>query len=354
MWRYQPTKNGKKTKVPYQPNGSKAETDNDSTWNAFYFCVKVHNTRNFDGIGFVFRASDPYLGVDIDDCIADGQLKAWAIPIVAKLKPVSYAEISPSRTGIKFWTKAVVGDRACVIPVQDGKLEIFDDVRYFTVTGIQGRGTPTTGQAVIDWIYDTYDIKAKPKHKNATSLTIPSTGTMNLPLIEQIRKSKVADKFDRLMAGNFDDYESHSHADWNFCLIIASYTDNPYEIDGLMRQSGLMRGKWDEVHWRDGARYGERTIQRAIESKSGTRRKRKEWLPRQVYRYKQSLSEKGLSFSQILKNGDGWEILDIKCPCGTEGCLGTLNISRKRYTTSTNCKLSSLSSFLKSIKEMTQ
>jgi hypothetical protein len=35
-------------------------------------------------------------------------------------------------------------------------------------------------------------------------------------------------------------------------------------MDRLFRQSGLMREKWDEVHFADGATYGERTIERAI------------------------------------------------------------------------------------------
>jgi primase-polymerase (primpol)-like protein len=36
-------------------------------------------------------------------------------------------------------------------------------------------------------------------------------------------------------------------------------------MDRLFRQSGLMRAKWDEVHFADGATYGEQTIERALE-----------------------------------------------------------------------------------------
>jgi len=35
-------------------------------------------------------------------------------------------------------------------------------------------------------------------------------------------------------------------------------------MDRLFRQSGLVREKWDEVHFADGSTYGEKTIERAI------------------------------------------------------------------------------------------
>jgi predicted RNase H-like nuclease (RuvC/YqgF family) len=35
-------------------------------------------------------------------------------------------------------------------------------------------------------------------------------------------------------------------------------------MDSLFRDSGLMRPKWDEVHYADGSTYGAKTIQRAI------------------------------------------------------------------------------------------
>lgn len=35
-------------------------------------------------------------------------------------------------------------------------------------------------------------------------------------------------------------------------------------MDQLLRDSGLMREKWDEQHFADGSTYGEKTIERAI------------------------------------------------------------------------------------------
>jgi primase-polymerase (primpol)-like protein len=49
------------------------------------------------------------------------------------------------------------------------------------------------------------------------------------------------------------------------CSLLAFWTGgDTHQIDRLFRDSGLYREKWDEVHFSDGATYGERTIERAI------------------------------------------------------------------------------------------
>jgi len=42
----------------------------------------------------------------------------------------------------------------------------------------------------------------------------------------------------------------------------------PDADEQLFRQSGLLREKWDEVHYADGSTYGEKTIERAIATTS--------------------------------------------------------------------------------------
>jgi primase-polymerase (primpol)-like protein len=49
------------------------------------------------------------------------------------------------------------------------------------------------------------------------------------------------------------------------CCLLAFWTGgNRAQIDRLFRQSGLMREKWDDVHYADGRTYGEKTVERAI------------------------------------------------------------------------------------------
>ena len=49
------------------------------------------------------------------------------------------------------------------------------------------------------------------------------------------------------------------------CCLLAFWTRGDAGwMDSLFRDSGLMRSKWDEVHYADGSTYGSKTIQRAI------------------------------------------------------------------------------------------
>src|ERR1019366_4321778 len=48
----------------------------------------------------------------------------------------SYAEISPSGKGVKIWTRAQLpSDSGVAFPLGDGRIEVYDHARYFTVTG---------------------------------------------------------------------------------------------------------------------------------------------------------------------------------------------------------------------------
>ena len=141
-WRAE-TRRGKPTKIPYQVNGSKAQSNNPQTWTDYQTaCEHLHK---FSGIGFVFSEDAPHCGIDLDNCLDEnGKVKKWARPIVDRLAPVSYGDVSPSGNGIKFWTKARLPELAkhkVYIAEPTGEaIEAYDSGRYFTVTG-KGKGT---------------------------------------------------------------------------------------------------------------------------------------------------------------------------------------------------------------------
>ena len=64
----------------------------------------------------------------------------------------------------------------------------------------------------------------------------------------------------------------HSASDLALCNHLAFWTGNSAtRIDAMFRESGLMRDKWDVIHFRDtNETYGERTIATAISSTSTT------------------------------------------------------------------------------------
>ena len=88
-------------------------------------------------------------------------------------------------------------------------------------------------------------------------------------LLKKARRASNGPKFERLWAGNTGGYESNSEADMALCCLLAFWSGGDQkQMDRLLRQSGLLREKWDEVHYADGSTYGEKTIERAVENTS--------------------------------------------------------------------------------------
>jgi putative DNA primase/helicase len=68
---------GKTTKVPYSPNGQHAKSSDPATWTTFEEACKA--SRDYAGVGYVFSPDDPFVGIDLDDCLdTDGTVRPWA------------------------------------------------------------------------------------------------------------------------------------------------------------------------------------------------------------------------------------------------------------------------------------
>lgn len=111
-----------------------ASSTDKTTWRSYDEAYKawLDNEWSFAGVGRVIRAEEDLVGVDLDKCLdpETGDLTPWATATIDRLG--SYAEISPSGTGVKIWIKAPTITRAHVKP----GLEIYPRGRYFTVTGL--------------------------------------------------------------------------------------------------------------------------------------------------------------------------------------------------------------------------
>jgi hypothetical protein len=63
---------------------------------------------------------------------------------------------------------------------------------------------------------------------------------------------------DELWSGRDSRYPSQSEADMGLCFYLGFWTGgDPERMDRLFRNSGMYRGKWDRVHFANGATYGE-------------------------------------------------------------------------------------------------
>lgn len=137
LWKLE-ERDGRLTKVPYQPSGRHADVTAPKTWNTFDVCVGVLQKGGFSGIGFVFTRGDTsYGGVDLDKCRdpQTGVTEGWAVKIIKEVG--SYTELSQSKTG---WHIIV---KNCGLPVDGGRskrVEMYCDGRYFCMTGERAAG----------------------------------------------------------------------------------------------------------------------------------------------------------------------------------------------------------------------
>ena len=133
-WRRE-MRDGKLTKVPYTPGtGRRASTTELMTWATFEQALAAYEAGEppYDGIGFVFCNADPFVGVDLDDCLdpESGEVSRWAQKIINRVQE-GYVEISPSGNGIHIIVEGTVRDGG----MRKGKVEMYGRGRFFTITG---------------------------------------------------------------------------------------------------------------------------------------------------------------------------------------------------------------------------
>lgn len=131
VWKYE-TRNGKTTKVPYQPNGAHAKSTDPTTW-VSYLEAKEASAR-YDGIGFCFDGAT--LGIDLDHVVTDGVLLQKLQTFVNKAN--TYTEYSPSGTGLHlvFSLSEPLSLKANKHTNTDGTgYECYTTGRFFTYTG---------------------------------------------------------------------------------------------------------------------------------------------------------------------------------------------------------------------------
>lgn len=265
-WRWE-FREGKFTKVPINPrSGKRAKANDPSTWATFAEACQCAARLNI-GIGYVFHQSDPVAGIDFDDCLdpETGELDPIALDRIRSLD--SYAEISPSGTGVKV---IVVGKLPPEHRRNDAqRVEMYDDRRLFTLTGNLLPGAPATieqRQYELDQLHS--DVFAHKLQQPKPTFIADPGGSLftDDEVIERALASKSGTKFAQLFfqgdtSGNNG---NDSGADMALCNLLRFFTrGDTSQMDRLFRRSALMRDKWDKPA-RSGETYGEGTIKRAL------------------------------------------------------------------------------------------
>lgn len=241
LWRAEMVKESL-TKIPYQPNGSKASVKSSRTWKTFKTIKKAYENGHFDGIGFVFTKDDPYIGIDLDDENIDNLSGPGRT-----LSLLSYTELSPSGNGLHVIMKGKMPEGA---NNRKGPIEIYEKERYLTFTGNVITDKPITGNdEAIRKIVEKY---VGFKSKRTVYLVDASKSVLDdETVLQNMFNSKNGEKIKLLFQGNHV-YTSQSEADLALCNHLAYWTNgNAEQMDRLFRQSSLYREKWEREDYRE-------------------------------------------------------------------------------------------------------
>ena len=251
-WRYE-DRDGKRTKVPYQSPTARASATDPATWlsHADATALIAAHHGEFNGVGFVVSAADPYCGIDLDDC-RDPQtetLTPEAAAIVARFN--SYTEVTPSGAGIRIWIRGTKPGSRC----RKEGIEIYDRDRFFTLTGKHVAGTPTTieqRQGELTAFY-TETFSATTSQSSSTKpIPAPGPSLSDHAVLAQALGARSGNTFYRLyQLGDTSAYKNDdSAAEAAACAFLAHQTRDPAQIDRLMRSSRLATpdrlAKWDD------------------------------------------------------------------------------------------------------------
>jgi hypothetical protein len=264
--------NGKREKKPYTPQiGKAADITNPATWGTYLQSLIAYSQGGYDGIGFVFNGHS-YTGIDLDNSLHTGELDTWAREIISQFRG-AYVEVSPSGSGVKLIVRGnLKGDRH-----RTDSIEVYDNARFFTITGdalSTSKELPDHQEELDAWYSRTFP--APPQYQPVeTSSELDDNQVLSL-----LGRAKNRTKFQRLWEGDTTGYRSRSEADLALLTEIAFYTQDEEQVERIARQSGLVRGKWDEH-----PTYLSDSIQKAVDSLTSTYQPRKHVDSRTEYSY---------------------------------------------------------------------
>ena len=254
------------TKIPFSAiDGDNAKSNDPNTWTTFNHAIEELklNSKDFDGLSFFF--ANGYAGIDIDhveDDIMRYRSGDYEDNIVSEFMNAtrSYTEVSQSGTGIHIIFKGEIpGNRR-----RKNNIEMYDDGRFFALTGKNLGSNKTINKADISVLYDKYlaDKKVVPIRNASTSLE--PNNLSEFEIIKQAIESKSGENFKALMYGGWEKiYGSQSEADLALANYLAFWTGKDFgKMDAIFRQSTLYRHKWDEK--RGKTTYGVATLNKAI------------------------------------------------------------------------------------------
>ena len=318
-----PSQKGQKVPINVKSRGG-ASISEPGTWASFeevqQFLLewKDEEDTHFDsrkgeitgqiiGPGYVFTKDDPFTGIDLDNCFDEqGTLEQWGTEVVEHFN--SYTERSNSGCGLHI---VIEGQKPEGFKCKNGRIECYDRSRFFAMTG---------------WVYAGYS-RIEPRQAELESFLNnhlaqePSQGSaFDEPreydpgltcetVLQRLEKTKQAERVERLLEGENCQLPSDSEADLAICNHLAwgvGYVPEDQAkriIDEIIRKSGRLRPKWDDVHRPDGATYGQITIEKALANTTDKYKQKEEWKQGNTQEASKLMKAAGVSIEDVVKFG---------------------------------------------------
>ncbi|HVB24619.1 MAG TPA: hypothetical protein VNG51_21965 [Ktedonobacteraceae bacterium] len=282
VWRYEvlQSADGEREikKPPFSPRtGKRASVSRPETWGSFRDAQRAYETGNYAGVGIVLTPALGIVGIDIDHCIDEEQISDEAQQLITAID--SYTELSPSGAGIRMLAEAKLPGAFR----RKGTIEMYEDMRYLTITGHSLPHTPPEIRQRNRELYTVYQ-RLFPQERRKEN-----TGGGDAPQADRQYRRSLSDEqvlqkathahnaatFKRYYAGDYSLWEgagakhrSRSEADFTLVLLLLYWTNNDtVQVDRLFRHSGLMRSKWNRPV-KGQETYGERIVSDALKKGS--------------------------------------------------------------------------------------
>lgn len=304
LWKYVPVKRPdgeiKWKKMPCDLDGKPAKTDEPSTWSTYDRVVDEFMLRDYDGIGVVIDGSGDFQGIDIDDCVANGQLNDTAQELLDNVD--GYAETSPSGNGIKLFTRSNLA-----ISGKKGDIEVYKDGRYFTVTGhrLNGHDALPTVTQDVGWFVERHfgqNQGADLGDGGALALYKPPLADWDLDRVRDELMPYVndVDSYEGwLKVGMALHHQGQGDSAWMELWDEASRQSEHYDRDEL-------EAKWDSFNQQRDRGQGALTLASIIkqvgESRAGERKERFEELKQQIDSATDAESLRSVTCAEIQKD----------------------------------------------------
>jgi putative DNA primase/helicase len=219
-----------------------------NTWSTFevaYATYRHYQNQRVHGLGFVLTPDDPYVVVDLDNCVHEHEIESAADQVIHNLG--SYTEISPSGRGLHILL-------ACPEfhdNMRREAIEVYSYSRYVTITGHHVAGTPRTISPAPPELIAAL-LPSLPEQDSSTQTYATKSKQYAIGDMERWEQIFAHDKYGadhmrRFQGDNALDRGDHSFTILRLLNCLARWTNcDPIRMRSMMLLSPLANEKWFE------------------------------------------------------------------------------------------------------------